>query len=483
MTVATQPKPKNSIVKTLGILGTLAVGGILALSAAAPVQDVNLADGQNVIVNCSAVPVLTWTNSTHHNVRVSCPSALPTASPSPTPTPTTASVSPTSTPIPTVTPTASPTPTPTVTPTPTPSSGVASMYANIYGAGVESDSKDNWQVGWSSRQKVDFRFRSSGGVVSFIAVNARGGTGYSGGNGGQITATIRPDDGTGKPNESIALGAVTWSPGNPGGDWENKSRHAFPATTLNAGTLYHIVFTNPSATQTTNYVSLNVMTVLSGQSATQPAYTSDFDVLNNRGSWASVHETPVFDLTYTNGKHDGNGYYQITVTTPPSDPTQTILSGTSQARERFTPKVDVTVNSMALRVKRLSGTSPLVLTLQGGGITIPVSIDGTGVPISTAPNPSGSNHWDAASLSGGRWLKGSFPATVLKAGTEYTFKASTNSNTQYMAIPLRAVNNEVSPAWGSRNFDDGVAERTANGTNWTATYPDGNHDWQFYFGK
>lgn len=476
--------------KRLAPVRHVAVGALVVLAAitalvsgGASQPGVSLAAGDNVVVTCPTQPNLTWTTGTHTSVRVACPGASPSASTptstpasSPSPTPTiTPSATPTVTPpAPTPTPTASATATPTPTPAPTPPS---SPGTGVYGPAVQADSKNNWQVGWTSRQRVSFRFRASSSSLTSVAVNQRGGTGYSGGNGGQIRAELFADV-AGKPS-GPGLGSTTWSPGNAGGDWEKLDRHTFASSVaLTPGALYHVVFTNPSPTQTTDYVSLNVLYLYAPTSPRQPAFSDDFAVLTWRGSWTVQADTPVMDLAYADGAHDGNAYFGLIVDY------YARVSGSNQARERFTPKADVTVTAASVRVKRISGSSPLTLTLLDGSGTVLATgaVPGTGVPLSTLPTPSNPNHWDGASLAGGRWLRVAFPAVTLRAETTYSLRLSTPADTTYAVIPLReASSTETGGAtWASRAFRDGSGQKTS-GSSWADLYPYAPVDLQSYF--
>lgn len=413
--------------------------------------------GDDVTVKSSAAPKLYWANAGKTDVRIVNPEVRST-------------------------------PPPPVDPPPPPTGNT--MYRPIYGSGIETDSKDNFWVGHG--QRVSFRFRSSGGSLTGLAVNQRGGTagGYSAGNGGQIKATIQGNVNS-KPS-GTDLGSVTWSPGNSGGDWEHLERHNFPTPiALTAGQLYHVVFTNPASGQNTNYVSLNVLNVISGASKNprQPAFTDDFALLFDRGAgWKQpgdpvtnpdpATETPVIDLTYADGSHDGNAYFGLIVDY------YAIVSGSQQVRQTMKPTADVKVKGAHVRLKRISGSSPLTMTLQGpGGVTLAsASVSGSGIPQSPGPTPAGNNHWNGASLAGGRWVGFTFPEVTLVKGQTYYLKVQSPADSTYMAIPIR----EVSPteaggtSWGARAFRDGSGQKSGDGSNWADLYGYAPVDLQFY---
>ena len=69
--------------------------------------------------------------------------------------------------------------TPPVTPAP----------SGIYGTGLSGDSRANEQVGGAAKGRLAYRFRAThSGSVRTLKVQERGGTVYSGGNGGTIKA-------------------------------------------------------------------------------------------------------------------------------------------------------------------------------------------------------------------------------------------------------------------------------------------------------
>jgi hypothetical protein len=350
----------------------------------------------------------------------------------------------------------------------------------IYGSAFAMDSKDNYQVGWTVNQKVAHRFRAgTSSNLNAIAINQRGGPGYSGGNGGVMKVTVQTDSG-GKPSGTI-LASLTITPGNPSGDWEVHSTYTFASPArLTAGVLYHIVFSNTDASPTANYISVNEAYVYAPSSPRQPGFSDDFAVMYDRGPGWTVtpNDTPVMDLIYANGYHDGNAYSSVVADY------YSIISGNQMVRERFTiPGTDRVFNSATVRVKRISGSSPLTIRLEtSSGTLVATGVTGASqIPLSTVPTPSTGNHWDDASLAGGRWVSVTFPNTVvLTAGTTYNLRVSTSSDTKYAAVPLR-VEDDTSPAWASPAFRDGSAQRTSDGSAWAAVYAYARLDLQFYF--
>ena len=306
----------------------------------------------------------------------------------------------------------------------------------------------------------------------------RGGTGYSSGTGGTIRASLQADV-NGAPS-GVGLASVTWTPGNPSGNWENKSYHDFPVPyATQAGTLYHLVFANVDADPVANQVSINDAFTYDVTTPRQPAFSDDFGVLYDKGSgWMALpRDTPVMDLVYANGRHDGNDYFAVMSY-------YGIVSGSvNMAREHFTVSGgDRMVTTVSVRVKRISGASPLSIRLEtGNGTEIEtVLVDGAGIPRSTLPGSG----YDANGLGGGRWLTATFamPHTLVD-GQSYNLRISTSSDSEYLVIPIREEDTEwgAAPQWGAYAFRDGSGQKTTNGSTWADLYPWAPVDLQFCF--
>ena len=418
------------------------------------------------------------------------PTQSPAAEPTPSDTATTApqpsavlTPAPTLAPTaaPTLAPTAAPTLAPTAAPTATPAATIpANVITGIYGSAFAMDSKNNYQVGWTANQMVSYRFRAgTSSALTSIAINQRGGPGYSGGNGGILRVTVQTDSG-GKPSGTI-LASLTFSPGNPSGNWEQQEPHRFSApATLASGHLYHVVFSNVDTEPATNYISVNDSFQYLATTPRQPGFSDDFAVLNNRGAgWAVLpNDTPAVDLGYANGHHDGNAYAAIVADY------YSIISGTlKMSRERFTVGTgDRLVRSATVRVKRISGAGALTVRLETSGGTVLGSgtVGASKIPLSTLPTPVSGNHWDEASLAGGRWVTVTFAdPIVLKGGSTYNLLMSTVSGTTYAGVPLREQDG-TSPHWASRAFRDGWAQATTDGASWHDVYEYAPLDFQFY---
>ena len=370
---------------------------------------------------------------------------------------------------------------------------LATMYAPIYGSGFGMDSRNNYLVGGlgfggTGTRKVAMRFIASQSsiptAISVIERGQGGGAGYSGGTGGTVKCAIQADVG-GYPSGTDLM-VTSWAPGNPAGDWEKQPFHVFSGgVALTAGTRYHLVFTQADSAPQTNFISLNVSYIDTGAvfpAQRQPAFTNDLAMIVDVNSgWKAPgdglsnpdpnQDTPVFDLVYANGKHDGNGYFSVILGATNSE-----ISGTTKmARERFTVSgSDQLVNRMAFRAMRTASTGDLTIRLEDSAGTSIVSgtAPSSGFPLVGVPPNNFGSAWGIVDFS---------PAVTLLVGTTYNLRASCAAGTTYWTFALQEQNTfDADPDWGSRLFTDGGGERTTDGTNWTPFYEFAPVDAQFY---
>lgn len=376
---------------------------------------------------------------------------------------------------------------PVVTPPITPPITPPAAPAGVYGTGISGDSRSNHQIGWTNKAKLDYRFRSRGGTVKSIKVQERGGPsheavptyGYSWGNGGTIKASIQGDN-AGLPSGAV-LTSVTWSPGNPvkadghtpSSDWEKWPEHVFVMpVSLTPNGLYHLVFENVAADQVGNYISLNVLYTMGTVSSKprQAAFSDDFAVLYGGGlkPWAlQASSVPIFDLAYADGSHDGSAYIGTL-----ADKFGLVSGSQNMVRERFTPGAAMTVTKAHVRVKRISGTGPLVVALQSGSGTMIEAVSVPSGSIAQAAAPPGN-------LAGDTWAHVTFAAPhTLDAGASYSLRLSTDGSTTYTLVPIQQ---GTSKGLASRVFGDGDSQRTTDGgANWSNLYPYDYVDLQFW---
>lgn len=365
-----------------------------------------------------------------------------------------------------------------------------SMYLPVYGPGVAMESKDNREIGKSGFQVAHRLIESTDSPVTSIAQNWRWqAPSYSAGNGGRIEITKQLVGADGFPNGQVIGNPVYYQPNLAGGEGEDKRPIAVPSWPSVKGRTVAYVYRNVAPDPLSNWLSLNETCVVIGGTGSnngdatpvsQPAFTPDFAVLRKSGSWAVFPNLPVCDIGYADGSHDGNGYFQATYVADLS--TTPIVSGSVQARQTMLPTKAVgPLTKIAFRVKRLSGSSPATLTIEGGGLSQSVQVPVAGIPISPAPSPSSGGHWDAASIGGSGWLVGVVPTSSLVAGTQYYLRLSCPADTQLMVVPIRESYNidQAGTFWGSRVFGEGRAEQN-RGSGWVPAYEYSPHDWQCY---
>ncbi len=351
----------------------------------------------------------------------------------------------------------------------------------VYGS-AQGDSRNNKPIGSTQRARLAYRFRATTtSAATTLRVQQRGlggGATYSGGDGGTIGVSIQPDSG-GEPSGTI-LSSLTLNPGNPTGNWEVWTLLTFPSpATLSNGQIYHVVFENVSADPVTNYISLNALFYWGGPyTPRQPTWSDDYAVLYAEPTTWLVQDvdTPIMDLGYADGTHDGMNYIGS------MGPNYGSISGaTDMVREHFTVSGgDRTVTSANVKVKRINGASPLIITLEtgAGSIIEAFSIPSSSIPLGELPTAD-----TEAALGGNTWARATFLSPhVLASGQTYNLRLSTADGTQYIAVPVQE---GTTKGMLSTCFTDGDGQGTTDGgSSWQYLYPyldNGLQDLQFYF--
>ena len=190
------------------------------------------------------------------------------------------------------------------------------------------------------------------------------------------------------------------------------------------------------------------------------------------------NDTPVMDLGYANGFHDGNAYFGVV-----ADYYSIISGSTQMVREQFRYSgTDRTVTSATVRVKRISGSSPLTVRLESSS----GSVLGTGTTGGVA-DPHLDDPGARQQQQLGRGVPGRRPLGHrdlpgpgrVSAGATYNLRMSTASDTTYVAVPIRE-EDATTPVWGARAFRDGSAQETTDGGTWHQVYDWAPLDEQFY---
>ena len=357
-----------------------------------------------------------------------------------------------------------------------------------YGSGLNVDSLANTPIGQAANFQVSYRIRANhtGALQGFrpMFIWSPSKAGYAAGTGGTIQIQLQSDDGS--PSH------------NPSGTVLATMVHTFPVATVNtaasdfypelafnsqpqlqAGTLYHVVFTNIDADPTANWVCLDSAYMDTANSPNQPTIAdTDLQTLWRMGSgpWSArggsytpvESFTPILELDYADGASQGQGYMEFWVYDAMP------ISGAQGVRETFTVSgADRTVVSVAVRLKHVSGSGPLTISLERGDGTL---IDQQTVAAASVPVPPG--------FSGNTWVQVAFAAPrSLAAGQSYQLALSAPADTVYSAYPMRKGSDQGFKA--TTVFPDGHAEFNP-GTGWVGWTQWGvanrsDSDLQFYF--
>jgi hypothetical protein len=352
------------------------------------------------------------------------------------------------------------------------------VLATLTYGSVQGDSRNNHQIGPGGNH-LAYRFRASTtSMVESIRVQQRGlggGSSYSGGDGGIIMVSIQTDSG-GKPSGTI-LSSFTFSPGNPSGNWESWPLLTFPApASLTAGRIYHVLFDNVASSPNSNWISLNVLYYWGSLTPRQATVSDDVAVLYATPTTWSVQpgETPIMDLAYANGTHDGMGYIGIL-----ADRYGSISGSSNMVRQHFTVSGGSrTISSANVKVRRISGSGSLTILLEksDGTLIESVNIPASSIPLGRLPTSNG----DRSNLAGSTWASAKFRSRhVLANGQTYNLRLVTTAETEYIAVPVQEGTDK---GLASFRFTDGDGQHTTSGgSSWTNLYLWDSVDLQFYF--
>ena len=194
-------------------------------------------------------------------------------------------------------------------------------------------------------------------------------------------------------------------------------------------------------------MSVNALWTATTTTPRQPGLADlDWAQLMNTGSgWTTRSAfTPILDLGYANGVHAGMGYMEVWIRSARS------ISGASAVREVFTPAAGRTVSSVAVRVKRTSGSSPLTVRLvetASGAVLASGTI--------AAGSVGSGQTWASAALSS---------AVALKAGVAYQVRLSAPADSVYSTFGIERGNHYHFAA--ATYFGDGYGQYTT-GSGWT----------------
>lgn len=348
----------------------------------------------------------------------------------------------------------------------------------VYGSGISADTMANTIIGGElynatagTQAGYKFTAEQSSALVS-VLLNWKDETheGYGDGDGGTITITLQSDNGSGLPSGTVLATIVVANPA------DGYQTYTFTTPyTLVKGQVYHLVFTNTAADPVNNYVSVNNIVALGDVVVPRNPRFLDAECGMTRqqgtGAWGVMDNyTPLFQVTYGNGKIQGVGYRELEY----SD-YATISGTTGMARESFTVSGgDKIVSSVAVRVRRTEGTGDLVLRLETAAGTL---IEAVNIPAASVPaSAPGSDN------AGAVWVKSSFLSLHrLVDGVSYNLRLSTDGSTTYTVIALRKADTNGFAA--NTYFADGGSWETTDGSTWTIwpSYATPDNDLRFYF--
>ncbi len=273
------------------------------------------------------------------------------------------------------------------------------LASSFYGTAWNADGLSNIPVGYWQRG-VDIRFRAPrSGVVHSVKLYfiyatsddlaAQGSPDqcrpvecYGAGDGGRVKIELRSDDGTGAHRPSSAVlsetvlkhpmdrhrGAPSYGVGSGVGGRVTANFRVvkIPNAHLQKGGIYHLVFSNPAPVPHRNYVSLNSLYLRRPNRRLQPSVSGMDLALMARYSYAPgwhirTHETPIFEVGYTDGFKFGQGYMGTGADKG--------IYGVNRVRERIEAVTGMTqkVSSLFIRIRRVGNPGPLRVRLERGG--------------------------------------------------------------------------------------------------------------------
>jgi hypothetical protein len=322
----------------------------------------------------------------------------------------------------------------------------------LYGVPFAADALGNLEIGRVAGRQISYRFRAdaSGTLTAVRVFFVFGSGGYMAGNGGRVAVALR-NDSRGVPG-ATTLTAATIT--NPTAEDFRTVAFARPAA-LRAGTVYHIVLTNPTPDPVHNYVSIDDLYDETPAPTAPIVPRADLALVWKYGwgyPWAiNNRHTPIFTLIYADAGRHGPGVPYVNAR---SETWRRPIGGGPRVAQQITPSSRIRVDGAAMRLRHTGGAEPVILRLQTSGGTILASCT------------------DA--LLGTGWARCSFPAVTLSAGASYRLVAATPTGSSYAAWPLTQGSGFTSP-W---SFDDGHAEYSSDGgATWTSSTGD---DFQFY---
>jgi len=228
----------------------------------------------------------------------------------------------------------------------------AAASKNVFGAGWTADSLANLEIGRFPGRMVSYRFRAvhSGNVSSirvFFVFRTFCDGCYANGNGGQVRVQLAQDDDSVRhfPGKVISSALVT----DPLKQWNRLVTLNYPVT-LEAGRLYHLVFSNPLPTATKDYVSVDdLFTRTPGVNLQPSGKVSELAVLfksTGGADWELKEQhVPIVSINFDDGYEQGQGYMDV-------KSNAVVVSDGGAARESFVfPDTDRSFHTLSVRIR------------------------------------------------------------------------------------------------------------------------------------
>jgi hypothetical protein len=282
--------------------------------------------------------------------------------------------------------------------------GTAAESSNLYGVPWNADGLSNVPIG-KREKRVGIRFRAErDGTLDRVKLffvfatwrdmaamgsrscQAHHNDCYAAGNGGQVLVTVRVDDGSNRhfPSGQVLSSRLIRHPMNrnrkppiyaEGRGFRGRATHNFrvldmPDVPLQAGHIYHLVFSNPAADHRRNYVSLDHLYLAANTRGMQPAVrdvdlASEVLYFGSPGWQVRRWETPIYQVHYSDGFVQGQGYVGTSL------PHSTPIYGRHRARERITVTgSDRMISGLFVRLKKQGNPGPLTVRLENGNSTL-----------------------------------------------------------------------------------------------------------------
>ena len=287
-------------------------------------------------------------------------------------------------------------------------SGGEELINDTYGSALGSYGLANFTLYGS--KELGYRFRAERSEtlesVAFHLIFAKD---YYKGDGGDVLVELREDDGTENhfPSETVLASYRITNPMGFDGDadyeghkveeWDTdepankRYRGSFPVIALldndghkpvlEKGTIYHIVFSNPSQDPIHNYVSVNRLTSRPPM-PDMPAVIKDIDLADmwrtqSTATWTVTNTiAPIVCISYSDGEKQGQGYVGASIGARLYGEVLIYgvfdIAGSGIVKEEFTVSKDEDISSVFVYLRKPTGvnTGDLALRLEDSSGTL-----------------------------------------------------------------------------------------------------------------